>query len=84
MMEFGVMVNQLLQRNADARRRNLEVKTFNVVIFAERCGLIEWVSNTRGMRHIIDELWHMLRPGTRQTVREIKELFESNTNSKST
>nr|QDO16365.1 serine/threonine-protein kinase ATR [Lingulodinium polyedra] len=76
MMQFGVMVNQLLQKNPDARRRNLEVQTFNVVIFAESCGLIEWVSNTRGMRHIIDDLWKRLRPGHQQSVREIKDLFD--------
>jgi len=76
MMQFGVMVNQLLQKNPDARRRNMEVQTFNVVIFAESCGLIEWVSNTRGMRHIIDDLWRRLRPGHQQSVREIKELFD--------
>jgi len=76
MMEFGVMVNQLLQKHPDARRRNLEVRTFNVVIFAESCGLLEWVSNTRGMRPIIDDLWRRLRPGVQQTVRELKDLFE--------
>jgi len=76
MMQFGVMVNQLLQKNPDARRRSMEVQTFNVVIFAESCGLIEWVSNTRGMRQVIDELWKRLRPGHQQTVREIKELFD--------
>merc|ERR1712032_195471 len=76
MMEFGVMVNQLLQKHPDAHRRNLEVRTFNVVIFAESCGLIEWVSNTRGMRHIVDDLWRYLRPGHQQSVREIKDLFD--------
>jgi len=76
LMEFGAMVNQLLQKNPDTRRRNLEVRTFNVVIFSENCGLIEWVSNTRGMRHIIDELWRRFRPGQCQSVRDIKELFD--------
>jgi len=76
MMEFGVMVNQLLQRNPDARRRNLEVRTFHVVIFQESCGLIEWVPNTRGMRNIIDDLWRKLRPGLQQSVRDIKELVD--------
>jgi len=76
MMEFGVMVNQLLQKDPDARRRNLEVRTFNVVIFAESCGLLEWVSNTKGVRPIIDDLWKRLRPGVQQSVKELKELFE--------
>merc|ERR1719491_996306 len=76
MMEFGVMVNQLLQKHPDARRRNLEVPTFNVVIFSESCGLIEWVPNTKGMRPIIDDMWKKFRPGVQQSVRELKDLLE--------
>lgn len=76
MMMFGTMVNQLLDQNPDARRRNLCLVTFNVVILQESCGLIEWVSKTRGMRHIIDDLWKRLRPGHQQTVREIKDIFD--------
>lgn len=79
MMEFGVMVNELLARNPDARRRNVEVPTFNVVIFTESCGLIEWVPNTKGMRPIIDDMWKRFRPGVQQTVREIKDSLESST-----
>jgi len=76
MMLFGTMVNQLLEQNPDARRRNLRLITFNVVILQESCGLIEWVSKTRGLRHIIDELWKRFRAGHQQSVREIKEIFD--------
>mmetsp|Transcript_49692 Transcript_49692/g.89243 ORF Transcript_49692/g.89243 Transcript_49692/m.89243 type:complete len:2221 (+) Transcript_49692:337-6999(+) len=77
MMEFSVMVNQLLAKNPDARRRNLEVRTFNVVILSEKCGLLEWVPNTKGMRHIIDDIWRGRKNACQQTVREVKELFDS-------
>merc|ERR1711874_377788 len=60
----------------DARRKNLEVRTFNVVILTESCGLLEWVPNTKGMRPIIDDLWKKFRPGMQQSVRELKELVE--------
>eukprot|EP00931_Biecheleriopsis_adriatica_P035102 TRINITY_DN20226_c0_g1_i1.p1 TRINITY_DN20226_c0_g1~~TRINITY_DN20226_c0_g1_i1.p1 ORF type:complete len:2907 (-),score=625.03 TRINITY_DN20226_c0_g1_i1:107-8827(-) len=76
MMEFSVMVNQLLAKNPDARRRNLEVRTFNVVILSEKFGLIEWVPNTRGMRHIIDDIWRNRKSSRQQSVREVKELFD--------
>eukprot|EP00928_Gymnodinium_smaydae_P017241 TRINITY_DN16595_c0_g1_i4.p1 TRINITY_DN16595_c0_g1~~TRINITY_DN16595_c0_g1_i4.p1 ORF type:complete len:538 (+),score=112.18 TRINITY_DN16595_c0_g1_i4:45-1658(+) len=78
--EISVMINQLLQRNPETRRRNLEVRTFHVVIFAESCGLIEWVSNTKGMRIIIDELWRSMRSGQQQTAREIKDMFDRSHN----
>jgi len=80
LMEFGLMVNQLLQRNLDARRRDLGVRTFNVVILREDSGLIEWVSNTRGIRHIIDDLWKSLKPGMMQSMREIKDMFDTSRN----
>lgn len=74
------MVNQLLDEDPDARRRNLRLVTFNVVILTESRGLIEWVSDTRGLRHIIDDLWKRYRPGVQQSVREIKEVFEQSQN----
>jgi serine/threonine-protein kinase ATR len=77
LMEFGVMVNQLLQKCPDARRRNLEVRTFNVVILKEDCGLIEWVPNTKGMKNIIDDLWRHQRPGAVQSVRDVKEILDT-------
>lgn len=80
MMQFAVMVNKLLAKNPDTRRRNLEVRTFYVVIFEKSCGLLEWVPNTRGMRPIIDDLWRRLRPGQQQNVRDIKEMLDRSDN----
>eukprot|EP00929_Paragymnodinium_shiwhaense_P055457 TRINITY_DN27782_c0_g2_i2.p1 TRINITY_DN27782_c0_g2~~TRINITY_DN27782_c0_g2_i2.p1 ORF type:complete len:1767 (+),score=455.48 TRINITY_DN27782_c0_g2_i2:361-5301(+) len=78
MMELGAMVNRMLQRNPETSRRNLEVRTFNVVIFNESSGLIEWVPKTRGLRHIIDDLWRHTRPGhAHQSVREIKLILDA-------
>jgi len=77
MMEFGLMVNQLLQKNPDARRRNLGIRTFNVVILMESCGLIEWVPNTKGLRPIIEDLWNSLNPGVMLTVRQIKDMYST-------
>jgi len=72
LMEFAVMVNQLLAKSPDANRRNLEVRTFQVVILSEKCGLIEWVPNTKGLRPLIDDLWK----GRRQTLNEVKEIMD--------
>nr|QDO16497.1 serine/threonine-protein kinase ATR [Crypthecodinium cohnii] len=77
MMMFGCMLNQLLEQSSAARKRNLQLVTFNVVILEEKCGLIEWVSNTKGMRHLIDDLWKKLRPGQQQMVRDIKTILDN-------
>ncbi|CAK8988792.1 unnamed protein product, partial [Durusdinium trenchii] len=75
LMEFAVMVNQLLAKSSDANRRNLSVRTFHVVILSEKCGLLEWVPNTKGLRYIIDELWKG-RKQARQSLTEVKEMFD--------
>ncbi|CAE7444234.1 unnamed protein product, partial [Symbiodinium necroappetens] len=43
-----------------------------VVILSEKCGLIEWVPNTKGLRPLIDDLWK----GRRQTLNEVKEIMD--------
>lgn len=48
MMEVASVVNRLLQRDSDARRRKLQVRTFSVLPLSEECGLIEWVPFTTG------------------------------------
>lgn len=58
LMEFDSMINKLLQSNSEARkRRSLYVRTYSVVILNEECGLIEWVPNTIGFRHILSKLY---------------------------
>lgn len=51
------MINKLLQANADSRRRKLYIRTYGVVTLNEECGLIEWVPNTIGLRHILSALY---------------------------
>eukprot|EP00435_Cladocopium_sp_Y103_P066163 s137_g28.t1 len=75
LMEFAAMVNQLLAKSPDANRRNLAVRTFHVVIISEKCGLLEWVPNTKGLRHVIDDLWKT-RKHARPSLPQIKDMFD--------
>ena len=54
MMEFNTMINRLLVKDADARRRNLHLRTFTVIPMNESTGIIQWVDNTEVFRSIID------------------------------
>lgn len=54
-MEFNGLVNRLLQRDAEGRRRNLRLRTYAVVCLNEECGLIEWVPRTQCLRNCITE-----------------------------
>ncbi|KAJ3412040.1 serine/threonine-protein kinase M1 [Chytridiales sp. JEL 0842] len=53
LMEFNGLINKLMKKDAETRRRNLLVRTYAVVPLNEECGIIEWVENTTGFRHII-------------------------------
>ncbi|PWN39253.1 hypothetical protein IE81DRAFT_40965 [Ceraceosorus guamensis] len=55
LMEFDSMINKLLQADSQARRRRLHIRTYSVITLNEECGLIEWVPNTIGLRHILQK-----------------------------
>lgn len=57
LMEFDSMINKLLQSQPEARKRKLHVRTYAVLILNEEHGLIEWVPNTIGFRHILNKLY---------------------------
>ncbi|PWN18138.1 hypothetical protein BCV69DRAFT_274423 [Microstroma glucosiphilum] len=57
LMEFDSMINKLLQSNSESRKRHLLIRTYAVVTLNEECGLIEWVPNTVGLRHILHKLY---------------------------
>ncbi|CAB3982970.1 serine- kinase ATM [Paramuricea clavata] len=42
---FG-MVNTLLQKNVETRKRNLKIRTYKVVPLSQRSGLVEWCEDT--------------------------------------
>ncbi|KAF3783049.1 Serine/threonine-protein kinase [Nymphaea thermarum] len=57
MMEFTAMINHLLSKYPESRRRKLYIRTFAVVPLTEDCGMVEWVPHTRGLRHILQDLY---------------------------
>ena len=53
MMQFNGVVNRLLQDDAEGRKRQLRLRTFSVICLNEECGVLEWVSDTDGLRHLV-------------------------------
>lgn len=49
-MEINSLVNKLLARDVDSRRRQLRIQTYAVTPLDEETGLIEWVHNLIGYR----------------------------------
>ena len=56
MMDFNNILNKLLRKNPESRRRRLHIRTYGVIPLNETCGLIEWVENTTGYRHVLTKL----------------------------
>ncbi|KAJ2039746.1 hypothetical protein H4S03_001488 [Coemansia sp. S3946] len=77
LMEFNSMINQLLRSNTQTQKRGLHIRTYAVVPLNEECGLIQWVDNTAGLRHIIMKLYKAR--GVQISVPQIKALLELTT-----
>ncbi|EON65245.1 hypothetical protein W97_04482 [Coniosporium apollinis CBS 100218] len=57
LMEFNAMINRGLQKDVEASKRRLYIKTYGVTPLNEECGTIEWVDNLKPMRDIIIKLY---------------------------
>eukprot|EP00475_Leptophrys_vorax_P032402 TRINITY_DN49930_c0_g3_i1.p1 TRINITY_DN49930_c0_g3~~TRINITY_DN49930_c0_g3_i1.p1 ORF type:complete len:338 (+),score=81.80 TRINITY_DN49930_c0_g3_i1:151-1014(+) len=55
MMELNSVVNRLLNKDSESRLRKLYLKTYAVIPLEERCGIIEWVPQTMGLRFAIEK-----------------------------
>ncbi|TDH68610.1 hypothetical protein CCR75_000959 [Bremia lactucae] len=75
MMEFNLMLNKLLQKNREGRKRKLRLRTYAVVCLNEESGLMEWVRHTKAMRQLIGQI-HKTERGYIQPVRLTNEFKE--------
>jgi len=75
LMEFNGIINKFLRRDAESRKRRLLIRTYTVTPLNEECGLIEWVNNTTGLRHILMKLYR--ERGIHMAGKELKALMPS-------
>ncbi|PHT64079.1 Serine/threonine-protein kinase ATR [Capsicum annuum] len=77
MMEFNAMVNRLLSKSSESRRRKLYIRTFAVIPLTEDCGMVEWVPHTRGLRQILQDIYISCGKFDRQkTNPKIKRIYD--------
>ncbi|KAL5856184.1 hypothetical protein ACOSQ3_006018 [Xanthoceras sorbifolium] len=77
MMEFTAMINRLLSKYPESRRRKLYIRTFAVIPLTEDCGMVEWVPHTRGLRHILQDIYISCGKFDRQkTNPQIKRIYD--------
>jgi serine/threonine-protein kinase ATR len=57
LMEFNSIINKLLKKDSESRKRNLLIRTYTVVPLNEKCGLIQWIQNMNGYRNIMLKIY---------------------------
>ncbi|KAI4897685.1 hypothetical protein NFI96_015723 [Prochilodus magdalenae] len=73
LMEFNCLINKCLRKDAESRRRDLHIRTYAVIPLNEECGIIEWVNNTAGLRHILTKLYK--EKGIYLTGKELRKMI---------
>ncbi|CAL1372888.1 unnamed protein product [Linum trigynum] len=77
MMEFTAMIKRLLSKYPESRRRKLYIRTFAVIPLTEDCGMVEWVPHTRGLRHILQDIYSTCGKFDRQKTNPIiKRIYD--------
>lgn len=61
-MDLTSMIDHLLQRNYESKKRNLHINTFAVVPLNESYGIIEWVQNHVTTKSILDKKYEGKEP----------------------
>ena len=73
-MELCHIMNLLLKKNPDTRKRDLNVRTFCVTLTGDTSGMIEWVNNVMPFRNILDDQY--LRSALGIQTKTIKVIVE--------
>jgi serine/threonine-protein kinase ATR len=56
-IDFAVLCNKMLENDAEARKRNLRLRTYAIVPLSRNTGLIEWIQNTNTLKNIVGDYW---------------------------
>jgi serine/threonine-protein kinase ATR len=76
MMEFSAMVNRLLKKDLETRKRELRIRTYAVLPLSDGSGILSWVRATNGLRGIINDTYAMDGLDLTEKIKEIRHWFE--------
>ena len=80
MMEFNGMVNRLLKKDLETRKRELRIRTYSVLPLSDNSGILNWVPNTNGLRGVISDIYAMDGLDLTEKIRDIRKWYEGNQN----
>ncbi|GAA5937662.1 hypothetical protein JCM1841_000247 [Sporobolomyces salmonicolor] len=70
MEQVFTLVNNLLEQDAETRRRKLRIRTYKVIPLQNRNGLLEFVANTAPLGTCLSRLYDQMQPGQRSRARD--------------
>jgi serine/threonine-protein kinase ATR len=56
-MEVNNVINHLLAKDSEARKRHLRIRSYAVLPLSNDCGLVEWVNDTKVYRQIVSDMY---------------------------
>ncbi|KAI8150079.1 hypothetical protein BJV82DRAFT_528838 [Fennellomyces sp. T-0311] len=76
MMEFNTMINKFLKKDANARQRDLYIRTYGIIPLGENWGLIEWINNLNALKSIVAQEWKIDGIDVKRITAGAKQLLE--------
>ncbi|CDZ97128.1 serine threonine-protein kinase atr [Phaffia rhodozyma] len=74
LMDFNAMINKLLKKDSESRRRHLYIRTYAVTPLNDECGLCQWVNHTVPLRNILTQSY--TPKGISLFNREVSEIYK--------
>jgi serine/threonine-protein kinase ATR len=56
-MNVNNVINHLLAKDPEARKRRLHIRSYAVLPLSSDCGLVEWVDGTKVYNNIVREIY---------------------------
>jgi len=56
-IDFASLCNKMFENDEECRKRNLQVRTYAIVLLKRNTGLIEWIKNTDTLKRIVESNW---------------------------
>ncbi|KAF5387310.1 hypothetical protein D9757_005776 [Collybiopsis confluens] len=76
------LVNVVLRRDGETKRRNLHIRGYKVIPLASQAGILEFVTNTTTLKSWLDKAHPRYRPNDITSIgRKFKEYYENNSRS---
>jgi serine/threonine-protein kinase ATR len=72
--DFNTVINRLLKADPEAKKRDIQLRTYAVLPLTEDCGILEWVHHTTNFRALLTPYHNAL--GLPQDFVQVRQMYE--------